>query len=160
MRVGNYNKKVNRWLTESLFFMNSDPNCPPNVIKVTRKLIESYRDMNGMSTEDFTTDEGDLVIDVDHDSSLEDSLSRAGDILADSSDNDELIIQNTEVGEEYDIDDILQFVCDNANVTVDSRLVEEDEAIETIKHLVELGYFEVTERDPFNGRIASVTRIR
>lgn len=29
MRVGNYNKKINRWLTESLFLMNSDPNCPP-----------------------------------------------------------------------------------------------------------------------------------
>lgn len=123
MRVGNYNKKINRWLTESLFLMNSDPNCPPQVIKITRKLIESYRDMNGMSTDDFLTDAGDLVVDIDKESGFNDAMQRAE---IDELDDDETILQNTEVGEEYVVNDIIDFFAQAQSADAAERISVED----------------------------------
>lgn len=156
MRVGNYNKKINRWLTESLFLMNSDPNCPPQVIKITRKLIESYRDMNGMSTDDFLTDAGDLVVDIDKESGFNDAMQRAE---IDELDDDETILQNTEVGEEYVVNDIIDFFAQAQSADAAERISVEDQVMASLKHLVELGYFEVLERDEYNGRIQEVVRI-
>lgn len=51
-----YSKKVNRYLCESLFIMNSDPNCDSNHIRLVRRLIEGYREMNGMPTDTFADD--------------------------------------------------------------------------------------------------------
>lgn len=156
MRVGNYNKKINRWLTESLFLMNSDPNCPPQVIKITRKLIENYRGMNGMSTDDFLTDAGDLVVDIDKECGFDTAMQRAE---IDELDDDETILQNTEVGEEYVVNDIIDFFAQAQSANAAERISVEEQVMSSLKHLVELGYFEVLERDMYNGRIQEVVRV-
>lgn len=162
MRVGNYNKRINRWLTESLFFMNSDPMCPPSVIKITRKLIESYRDMNGMSTSDFTTDMGDAIVEVNPESSFDDEVTDIAtlDQAADESSATDYIIDNTEVGQEYALNDIIDFFSSTQDADAMSRISAEDEVLSALKSLVSLGYFEVTSRDDFNGRIQDVIRVR
>lgn len=161
MRVGNYNKKINRWLTESLFLMNSDPCCPPYVIKTTRKLIEAYREMNGMSTDDFLTDEGDLVVDVDKDTAFSDDVAEISDELENHTDGAQMILDNTEVGETYLVSDIMSYLGQNSDsLGVEEKISEEDAFLDDIKHLVEIGYFEVTAREPFNGKISEVTRVR
>lgn len=172
MRVGNYSRKVNKWLTEALFMMNSDPYCPDHLINITRKLIESYRQMNGMSTDDFCTDVGDVIRDIDKEAPFVKNLADMVDELDGNdvgikdvkngqrhSSADELIIQNTLVGEEYDVDAIMSFLSDQ-NVNVATLNIETDKAIDVIKQLIVYGYFEVTERDPINGKILSVLRIR
>lgn len=48
-----YSKNVNRYLCEALLIVNSDNKCTANQRKLVRGLIESYRNVYGLSTEDF-----------------------------------------------------------------------------------------------------------
>lgn len=48
-----YNKNVNRYLCEALLHVNTDVRCSDKHRALIRSLIESYRDVYGLSTEDF-----------------------------------------------------------------------------------------------------------
>jgi hypothetical protein len=48
-----YNKNVNRYLCEALLHVNTDVRCSNKHRTLVRSLIESYRDVYGLSTEDF-----------------------------------------------------------------------------------------------------------
>jgi hypothetical protein len=48
-----YSKYVNRYLCEALLCVNSDVRCSDNQRLLLRGLIESYRSVYGLSTEDF-----------------------------------------------------------------------------------------------------------
>jgi len=48
-----YNKNVNRYLCEALLHVNTDCRCSNRQRTLMRGLIESYRNVYGLSTEDF-----------------------------------------------------------------------------------------------------------
>jgi hypothetical protein len=48
-----YSKKVNRYLCEALLYVNTDVKTSNTQKKLVRGLIESYRNVYGLSTEDF-----------------------------------------------------------------------------------------------------------
>ena len=72
------------------------------------------------------------------------------------------IIENTEKGEEYYLTDIVD---DLVNKYPNKRAYEvrlgfENKVWEKVKELICHGYFEVTEREPINGAISVVRRVR
>lgn len=153
-----YRKNVNRHLCESLYFMNSDPDCPIQMKKTVRQIIENYRKMNGLPTDDFKTDSGeDTVVDIDTNASLIDAVG------VDATDEGIAlyVIDNTEKGEEYYLSDIIDELVNKypEKGAYEVRLGFENKVWEKVKELISLGYFEVTERDHINGKISAVRRV-
>ena len=154
-----FKHSVNKNLCESLYFMNCDPNCPLKLKKTVRQILENYRRMNGLPTDDFKTDSGeDLMVDVDTSANLIDAV---GTDIAEE-DIAIYIIENTEKGEEYYLTDIVD---DLVNKYPNKRAYEvrlgfENKVWEKVKELICHGYFEVTERDQINGAISAVRRVR
>lgn len=153
-----YRKNVNRHLCESLYFMNSDPDCPVQMKRTVRQIIENYRKMNGLPTDDFKTDSGeDTIVDIDTNASLIDSVgvdaTEEGIAL--------YVIDNTEKGEEYYLADIIDELVNKypEKGAYEVRLGFENKVWEKVKELISLGYFEVTERDHINGKISAVRRV-
>lgn len=64
-----------------------------------------------MSTSDFTTDMGDAIVEVNPESSFDDEVTDIAtlDQAADESSATDYIIDNTEVGQEYALNDIIDF---------------------------------------------------
>lgn len=53
-RYNNYfSKKVNRYLCEALISANSDNKADDSHVEILRSLIENYRNIYGLSTDDF-----------------------------------------------------------------------------------------------------------
>lgn len=48
-----FSKKINRYLCEALLHVNTDTNCSFKQRKLVRGLIESYRSIYDLSTDDF-----------------------------------------------------------------------------------------------------------
>lgn len=175
-----YSKKVNRHLCESLFIMNSDPNCNQNHIRLVRKLIEGYREMNGMPIDTFADDVVlmDLPIEADITfTELADDIApkEPGDTwggtyneyMADeidpADDLNQFIIDNTEIGEEYVIEDICDEVLKvSGNRDQNYKVYDstQSDVLTAIKNLIADGFFEVTERDEFNGSVSVVIRVK
>lgn len=150
-----YRQSINRGLCEALFFMNSDPECNPTNIRFVRQLLESYRNMNGLSTDDFATDMGeDLVADVRKGVTFEETIN--DDSIR------EFICANTEIGEEYLVEEIIDSVKEEFfpdasfmdNFTIVENIMSE------IKLLVKCEIFEVSEREDINGSIYALIRLK
>ena len=132
-----YNQRVNKGLCEALFFMNSDPYCDVNHIKLIRKLIESYRDMNGLSTIDFATDSGEDKVATVVDGKFSD--------FPETNDKHTFILLNTEVGEEYNVEDLADALFDNfyGNETCPVKCsAANEEIMQTITNLINSGNFD------------------
>lgn len=181
-----YSKKVNRHLCESLFIMNSDPNCNPNHIRLVRRLIEGYREMNGMPTDTFEDDVVLMDIPVEAEISFGDVASSVAptepgetwggtynEYISDESDCglNQFIIDNTEIGEEYAIEDIIEEVlhstkyCEGGASHCDPHDYKaydatQSDVITAIKSLIADGFYEVTERDEYNGSVAVIIRVK
>lgn len=132
-----YNHRVNKGLCEALFFMNSDPYCDEKNIKLVRKLIESYRQMNGLSTVDFATDTG------------EDKITNVvGGNFSDfpeTNDKQDFILLNTEVGEEYNVEDLADALFDNFYGEISCPIEcskANDEIMNIIQNLIQNGHFD------------------
>ena len=161
---GNYGFKqfrhgINKNLCESLYFMNCDPYCPLNLKRTVRQILENYRKMNGLPTDDFKSDTGeDLMVDVDTSANLIDAVGTdvAEEGIA------IYIIDNTEKGEEYYLSDIVDDLVSKypEKGAYEVRLGFENKVWEKVKELICHGYFEVTERDQVNGAISAVRRVR
>lgn len=161
---GNYGFKqfrhgVNKNLCESLYFMNCDPDCSLNLKRTVRQILENYRKMNGLPTDDFKSDTGeDLMVDVDTTANLIDAVGTdvAEEGIA------IYIIDNTEKGEEYYLSDIVDDLVNKypEKGAYEVRLGFENKVWEKVKELICHGYFEVTERDQVNGAISAVRRVR
>lgn len=161
---GNYGFKqfrhgINKNLCESLYFMNCDPFCPLNLKRTVRQILENYRKMNGLPTDDFKSDTGeDLMVDVDTSANLIDAVGTdvAEEGIA------IYIIDNTEKGEEYYLSDIVDDLVNKypEKGAYEVRLGFENKVWEKVKELICHGYFEVTERDQVNGAISAVRRVR
>ena len=161
---GNYGFKqfrhgVNKNLCESLYFMNCDPDCSLNLKRTVRQILENYRKMNGLPTDDFKSDTGeDLMVDVDTSANLIDAVGTdvAEEGIA------IYIIDNTEKGEEYYLSDIVDDLVNKypEKGAYEVRLGFENKVWEKVKELICHGYFEVTERDQVNGAISAVRRVR
>ena len=161
---GNYGFKqfrhgVNKNLCESLYFMNCDPDCSLNLKRTVRQILENYRKMNGLPTDDFKSDTGeDLMVDVDTSANLIDAVGTdvAEEGIA------IYIIDNTEKGEEYYLSDIVDDLVNKypEKGAYEVRLGFENKVWEKVKELICHGYFEVTERDQLNGAISAVRRVR
>lgn len=161
---GNYGFKqfrhgVNKNLCESLYFMNCDPDCSLNLKRTVRQILENYRKMNGLPTDDFKSDSGeDLMVDVDTSANLIDAVGTdvAEEGIA------IYIIDNTEKGEEYYLSDIVDDLVNKypEKGAYEVRLGFENKVWEKVKELICHGYFEVTERDQVNGAISAVRRVR
>jgi hypothetical protein len=154
-----FKHSVNNNLCESLYFMNSDPYCPVNLKKTVRQILENYRKMNGLPTDDFKSDSGeDLMVDIDTSANLIDAvgtdIAEEGIAL--------YIIDNTEKGEEYYLSDIVDDLVSKypEKGAYEVRLGFENKVWEKVKELICHGYFEVTERDHLNGAISAVRRVR
>lgn len=132
-----YNHRVNKGLCEALFFMNSDPYCSEDNIRLVRKLIESYRSMNGLSTIDFATDCGeDKVINV-IDGKFSDFVN--------SNDKFKFILVNTEIDEEYNVEDLVEAIFEEfySDVTHSDKIaVVNDEIMNLIQQMIQQGHFE------------------
>ena len=161
---GNYGFKqfrhgINKNLCESLYFMNCDPYCPLNLKRTVRQILENYRKMNGLPTDDFKSDSGeDLMVDIDTSANLIDAVGTdvAEEGIA------MYIIDNTEKGEEYYLSDIVDELVNKypEKGAYEVRLGFENKVWEKVKELICHGYFEVTERDQVNGAISAVRRVR
>lgn len=161
---GNYGFKqfrhaINNNLCESLYFMNCDPDCSLNLKRTVRQILENYRKMNGLPTDDFKSDSGeDLMVDVDASANLIDAVGTdvAEEGIA------IYIIDNTEKGEEYYLSDIVDDLVSKypEKGAYEVRLGFENKVWEKVKELICHGYFEVTERDQVNGAISAVRRVR
>jgi hypothetical protein len=161
---GNYGFKqfrhgINKNLCESLYYMNCDPYCPLNLKRTVRQILENYRKMNGLPTDDFKSDSGeDLMVDVDTSANLIDAVGTdvAEEGIA------IYIIDNTEKGEEYYLSDIVDDLVSKypEKGAYEVRLGFENKVWEKVKELICHGYFEVTERDQVNGAISAVRRVR
>ena len=131
-----YNHRINKGLCEALFFMNSDPCCDTNNIKLVRKLIECYRDMNGLSTVDFDTDCGeDKVINV-VDGKFSDFTK--------TNDKHNFILLNTVVDEEYNFDDIVESLYNEFYSDIkqaDKVAAANEEIMNHINQLIRQGHF-------------------
>lgn len=161
---GNYGFKqyrhgVNKNLCESLYFMNCDPDCPIGLKRTVRQILENYRKMNGLPTDDFKSDSGeDLMIEIDTTADLIDAVgvdvAEEGIAL--------YIIDNTEKGEEYYLSDIVDELVNKYpdKGAYEVRLGFENKVWEKVKELICHGYFEVTEREQINGAISAVRRVR
>lgn len=168
--------------------MNSDPNCDTRNIKHVRSLIEAYRDMNGMPTNnydlpeapeddeyedyeeyddvedaglDFTDDgEADFEVEIETDGEM---LGGTEDAMYDGSDGYDI-----EEVDNIDVEEcILGMVQRGGYLTYDdicSQMAEcrEDEVqiMDALKELVRQGYFEVSARNPYTGQIDMVQAIR
>lgn len=53
MHQNYFNKDVNRYLCEALIAMNYDTKCKPSHKILVRGLIESYREIHGLSTSNY-----------------------------------------------------------------------------------------------------------
>jgi hypothetical protein len=153
-----YRHGINKNLCESLYFMNCDPNCPIQYKKTVRQILENYRKMNGLPTDDFKSDTGeDTIANIDSASSLIDAVGvdAAGEGIA------LYIVDNTEKGEEYYLSDIVDDLVNKypEKGAYEVRLGFENKVWEKVKELISLGYFEVIERDPINGKISVVRRV-
>ena len=161
---GNYGFKqfrhgINKNLCESLYFMNCDPYCPLNLKRTVRQILENYRKMNGLPTDDFKSDSGeDMMVDIDTTANLIDAVGTdvAEEGIA------IYIIDNTEKGEEYYLSDIVDDLVNKypEKGAYEVRLGFENKVWEKVKELICHGYFEVTERDQVNGAISAVRRVR
>jgi hypothetical protein len=161
---GNYGFKqyrhgVNKNLCESLYFMNSDPYCPINLKRTVRQILENYRRMNGLPTDDFKTDSGeDTMANIDSTADLIDSVgvdaAEEGIAL--------YIIDNTEKGEEYYITDIVDELINKypEKRAYEVRLGFENKVWDKVKELITLGWFEVTEREGINGFPSAIRKVR
>lgn len=171
-----FNKNVNRNLCEALFYMNSDPNCDYRKLIVTRKLLENYREMNGLPIDDFETEIGQVEIEFGGDEHVMNDpmddigvehFDDCGDEMCDdeyedwepnTADEEDKIIAAVEVGDTLVVSD---YISDNFGpADFRDRLANEDEVLDAIKHLVNMGAFEVLDRDEYNGKISVVKRIR
>lgn len=117
-----YSPSVNRYLCEALYFVNSDPNAEHGSKLIIRKLLEEYRKINGMPTDDVDNALGDQFVEVNERTSV--SVAH--------SDTAAFILENTERGKEYDLCDIQEAVFDQFHF---------DDAEETMEELVMLGDF-------------------
>lgn len=153
-----YSPSVNKYLCEALFFTNSLNKSNPAHKAYLKKLIESYREVNGVSgTADIDS------VDAETDTE-EDFISVTNGDLA------QLILDNTELGQEYLVNDIAKFyhAQDDGDPELEVEMVLSyieipemmDDVRDALGELVSLGYFEVTERDEYNGHITSVLRIQ
>ena len=154
-----YRHGINKNLCESLYFMNCDPDCPVRMKKTVRQILENYRRMNGLPTDDFRSDSGeDLMIDIDPTADLIDAVG----VDAAEEGIGLYVISNTEKGEEYYLADIIDDLVNKypEKGAYEVRLGFENKVWEKVKELICHGYFEVTERDQINGAISAVRRVR
>lgn len=172
-----FSRNVNRNLCEALFFMNSDPNCDPKQLVLTRKLLESYREMNGLPTDDFEGELQPMALEIEVPDTVEidepyNPAPAAGDNgygcmasggedcewMPDCGQEEDEILNAVNVGETLDISDYCAGKFGDEDFR--SRLTNEDEILDAVKSLIRAGVLEVVERDEFNGKITSVIRVR
>lgn len=185
---GNYSQRrfsrnVNRNLCEALFFMNSDPNCDYKKLIITRKLLENYRQLNGLPTDDFEAEIGpmEIVVDdemhgpidpmkdletdgftIDHEPIDDDecfgSECEHEEWEPETKDEEDNIIGAVEIGDVLEVSDYISRQCGPGDFR--DRLSAEDDILDALKHLVNMGMFEVLDRDEYNGKISVVKRVR
>lgn len=129
-----YSPSVNRYLCEALFFVNSDPDAPTNNRLVIRKLLEEYRHINNMPTDDVDALPDEYI-------TIEESVSFEHQDLAD------FILENTIKGEEYDMRDIEEAAIQNTSYLPEAQILEDTS--NAVRELVSMGYFRITESRGF-----------
>lgn len=129
-----YSPSVNRYLCEALFFVNSDPQATTNNRLIIRKLLEEYRHINNMPTDDVDALPDEYI-------SIQENISVEHQDLAD------FILENTERGEEYDMRDIEDAAIHYTAYLPQNQIIED--VSNAVRELVSMGYFTVTESRGF-----------
>lgn len=156
-----FSRKLNKQLTEALIMMNCDNDCSTKQLAHLRKLIESYHEIHGLDGEDYyagndiddaevvygqvptpeVPEEEDWMPQGEEEYDMEEECG--GDLC-------DCILDTVEIGEVRTIDAIAHEVNEEDTLAV----------LDAVRELVKDGYFEVREREPYNGYISSVLRVR
>ena len=143
-----YSDKVNRKMNEALIAMCSDPDCDTRNIQHLKTLIENYREMHNMPEVEIDVPQVQVVA-----PSLQDELTPVEYDIDEVNDCDveDTILDLVDVGEYISFKSIV----DELGETDDDKTC----LMDAVKELVRQGYFEVTQREPYNGSIEMVLRI-
>ena len=145
-----YSDKINRKLNEALTAMCCDPNCDTRNIQHLKSLIEDYREMHNMPEMEIEIPQAQVVA-----PSLQDELTvdTPYDIEeVDNCDVEDAILDLVHVGEYISF----KAIADELGESEEDRVC----LMDGVKELVRQGYFEVTQREPYNGGIEMVLRIQ
>ena len=142
-----YSDRINRMMNEALTAMYCDPSCDSRNIQHLKSLIEDYRAMHNMPEVELDVPQVQVV--APH---LQDEINSYDCNEIDDCDIEDNILDLVQVGE------YISF----ANLCAEMAECEEDKAclMDSLKELVRQGYFEVRQREPYNGSIEMVMRVK
>lgn len=142
-----YSDKINRRMNEALTTMYCDPNCDSHNIQHLKSLIEDYRAMHNMPEVELDVPQVQVVA-----PKLQDEINSYDCNEVDDCDIEDNILDLVQVGE------YISF----ANLCDEMAECEEDKVclMDSLKELVRQGYFEVRQREPYNGSIEMVMRVK
>lgn len=143
-----YSDRVNRKMNEALTTMYCDPNCDSRNIAHLKALIEDYREMHNMPEVELDVPRAQVVA-----PSLQgEMVDGQYEVEVDDCDVEDAILDLVQVGEYISYQSLCEEMAENAN--------DKECLMDSLRSLVQQGYFEVRNRDPYNGRIELVMRVR
>lgn len=160
--IQKFNRMVNKRLSEALIIMNCDKDCPTGNLRHVRKLIEAYHEIHGLDTDDYyggndiedaETMYGVAEVEVDGDEDWMPAGDEEYDMeegACEDGDLEDCILNSVGVGEVRKLDALCNSLGDADPLTV----------LDVVRELVRDGRFEVQEREPYNGYITAVLRVR
>lgn len=142
-----YSDKVNRKMNEALTAMYCDPNCDTRNIQHLKTLIENYREMHNMPEVEVDVPQVQVVA-----PSLQHEIGVYDQDEVDDCDIENAILDMVEVGEYVSY----KALCDEMAENDDDKNC----IMDGLKELVRQGYLEVRQREPYNGSIEMVMRVK
>lgn len=142
-----YSDKVNRKMNEALTAMYCDPNCDTRNIQHLKTLIENYREMHNMPEVEVDVPQVQVVA-----PSLQHEIGVYNQDEVDDCAVEDTILDMVEVGEYVSY----KALCDEMAENDDDKNC----IMDGLKELVRQGYLEVRQREPYNGSIEMVMRVK
>lgn len=142
-----YSDKVNRKMNEALTAMYCDPNCDTRNIQHLKTLIENYREMHNMPEVEVDVPQVQVVA-----PSLQHEIGVYDQDEVDDCEVENAILDMVEVGEYVSY----KALCDEMAENDDDKNC----IMDGLKELVRQGYLEVRQREPYNGSIEMVMRVK
>ena len=142
-----YSDKINRRMNEALTAMYCDPNCDTRNIQHLKTLIENYREMHDMPKVELDTPQVQVVA-----PSLQHEIGVYDQNEMDDCDVENSILDMVEVGGYISYKSICDEMAENDN---DKICI-----MDALKELIRQGYLEVRQREPYNGSVEIVMRVK
>ena len=143
-----YSDRVNRKMNEALTTMYCDPKCDPKNITHLKSLIETYREIHNMPEVELDVPRVQVVAPSLQDEIVDDEYEDE----VDDCDVEDAILDQVQIGEYISYKELCNGMAENEK--------DKECLMDSLRSLVEQGYLEVRSRDPYNGRIELVMRVR